>query len=79
MWSRIAKVVDDTMETKLPGSIESYHVEHIVHAILDCAYSLEQLVAKENVQKLDNKRRKDHYSYKSQGNKVDYPSNKLAT
>lgn len=42
-------MVDDAIEVELPRNIESHHIKHIINAILDCAYLLKQLVAKENI------------------------------
>lgn len=41
----------------------NYHIKYIVKVILNCIFLLKKLVIEENNQKLDNKGRKDPYSY----------------
>lgn len=41
MWTWIAKVIDNTMKTKLSKNIKSYHIEDIINTILDFILSLE--------------------------------------
>lgn len=59
MWSPIAKVVDNIIEAELSGRIESNYIKCIVNTILDYIFSLELFVANDNIQKFDNKEKKD--------------------